>query len=65
MPQECWSPDSEIGLFLRTPLLDELHSLKQLLLGPADASRLDHGMASPRQAPLETIHFSYTISVKD
>ena len=51
LSQECWSPDSDVGLFLKTPLLDELHSLKLLLVGAVDASRLDHGLASPRQVP--------------
>ncbi|BDA48971.1 hypothetical protein COCOBI_13-0810 [Coccomyxa sp. Obi] len=47
--QECWSPENSLGTFLKTPLLDELHSLKLLLVGDTATKQPAHGLlASPR-----------------
>ncbi|CAL8463852.1 g3386 [Coccomyxa elongata] len=52
--QECWSPESSLGTFLKTPLLDELHSLKLLLVGECATKELTHGLlASPRPSRQE------------
>lgn len=54
--QDCWSATTDLGFFLKTPLLDELHALKLMLMksaSPASAPAIPrYSMLAALKLPL-------------